>query len=163
MFETFATPAMYLTTQSFLSLYVTELETTGIVVESGESVSHSVPIYEGHVLKHAVKTIDFDYLVKLLHQRGYAFITTAERDIVREIKESSAYVAINPGCKAGMGMKEYYIGEEARIKRGILEIKHPIEHGIVTNWDDMEKIWRYTFYNELSVAPEEPSFSPNLR
>mmetsp|Transcript_35840 Transcript_35840/g.37224 ORF Transcript_35840/g.37224 Transcript_35840/m.37224 type:complete len:378 (-) Transcript_35840:71-1204(-) len=61
----------------------------------------------------------------------------------------------NKSNMVGTEKKDYYVGSQADEKRGVLILNYPIEHGIVTNWDDMEKIWEHTFRNELRVEPEE--------
>ena len=53
-----------------------------------------------------------------------------------------------------MGKKEYFIGDEALIRKGILILKYSIEFSIVTNWDDMQKILDHAFYN-ISMYPEK--------
>ncbi len=49
---------------------------------------------------------------------------------------------------------EVFIGDAAEKYKGILKLNYPIEHGVITNWDDMEALWRHVF-NELKVVPKE--------
>ena len=57
----------------------------------------------------------------------------------------------------GSEKKERLLGQEALEKLGITKINRPITNGIITNFDDMTKIWHHTFYNELRIAPEDHS------
>lgn len=100
MFEAFNVPAFYVSIQAVLSLYASG-RTTGIVVDSGDGVTHTVPIYEGFSLPAAVNKIHLagrdltTKMGKLLTEVGRSLVSTAEMEIVRDIKEKHCYVAMD--------------------------------------------------------------------
>ncbi|EUC59015.1 actin II (centractin-like protein), putative, partial [Rhizoctonia solani AG-3 Rhs1AP] len=100
-FDTFNVPAMFTSVQAVLSLYASG-RTTGVVLDSGDGVTHAVPVFEGFSMPHAIRRVDVagrdvtDHLQLLLRKAGHNLHTTAEREVVRTIKEKCCYVALNP-------------------------------------------------------------------
>lgn len=99
-FERFNVPAFYSQMQAILALYASG-RTTGLVLDSGDGVTHSVPVYEGFSIPSAINRVDVggrdvtNYLGTLLRKAGSTFHTSAEMEVVRAIKESVCYVAFN--------------------------------------------------------------------
>lgn len=100
-YEQFNAPALSLQVQAILSLYASG-KTTGIVLDSGDGVTHAVPVYEGFAIPHAITRIDVggrdvtEYLQLLLRKAGHNFHTSAELEVVKAIKESEiCHVAFN--------------------------------------------------------------------
>lgn len=100
-FDTFNVPALFISVQAVLSLYSSG-RTTGIVLDSGDGVTHAVPVFEGFSMPHAIRRVDVagrdvtEHLQLLLRKSGHHLHTTAEREVVRIVKEKCCYVALNP-------------------------------------------------------------------
>ena len=119
MFETFNVPALFMSIQAVLPLYASG-RTAGIVLDSGDGVTHAVPIYDGYSMPHAIQRLELagssltDYMMRILRERGSALTTTAEREIIRDIKEKHTYVALDFDAE----MKSAYESSEYELPDG---------------------------------------------
>ena len=135
-FEQFKVPAFYVFTQAVLSLYASG-RTTGLVVDSGDGVTHIVVVYDGYSIQHAVSRLDVagrnltDYLQKHLTEDGHSLKSTAEKEIVKDIKEAVCSVALD--FKKEMQLYEeddkkkieYTLPDGKKIQIGNLAIRTP--------------------------------------
>lgn len=100
MFETFQVKNCYVALQAVMSLYANG-RTTGLVCDAGDGVSHTIPVFEGFSIPHAVEKMDIagrkltEWMQKLLLGTGESLTSSAEMEIVRDIKEKLCYVAQN--------------------------------------------------------------------
>jgi actin-related protein 2 len=129
MFETYGFAAANVSVQAMLTLYAQGL-LTGVVVDTGDGVTHVVPVYDGFVPQHLIRRLDVagrhvtSYMIKLLMLRGYAFNRSADFDTVRQIKEKLCYVAydINQERKLALEttclMESYTLPDGRVIKLG---------------------------------------------
>jgi actin, other eukaryote len=97
MLERFQVPYFFLSNQAVLGLYAAG-RGSGVVLASGEGITHAVPVFEGYCLRHAITQVDIagsdltDYLSKLLHQRG---VSDFDRATVNRLKETRCRVALD--------------------------------------------------------------------
>ncbi|XP_019367204.1 PREDICTED: actin-related protein T2-like [Gavialis gangeticus] len=127
MFERFRVPAFYLSVQSILSLYASA-RVTGMVIDSGHGVTHTVPVYEGYCLPHAVSMLDIagkditEYFTKLLLKTEPWLAKLPEKSIVEDIKEKLCYVAPEPHQERVRRpeeiRKEYRLPDGAEVRIG---------------------------------------------
>jgi centractin len=122
-FETFNVPALFLSIQAVLALYASG-RTTGVVLDVGDGVSHTVPVYEGFAMQNAIqrsnvagRLVSFKlrdvtrHMELLLRKQGQNLISSAEFEVVRLIKEKACFVSMNPlmEVKDFAGKYEAYI------------------------------------------------------
>ena len=100
MFEKFGFAGINVQVQAVLSLYAMG-RVTGLVVDSGDGVTHCIPVAEGVVNKPNISRLNLagrhitEYMTKLMLVRGYNFSTTSDFETVREIKEKLCFVSSN--------------------------------------------------------------------
>lgn len=123
MFEQYGFSGAYVAIQAVLTLYAQGLD-TGVVVDSGDGVTHICPVYKGFSLPHLTRRLDIAgrditrYLIKLLLLRGYAFNHTADFETVRMMKERLCYVGYNVAQEQKLALETTVLVESYTLPDG---------------------------------------------
>ena len=123
MFEKYQFAGAHVSIQAMLTLYAQGL-LTGVVVDSGDGVTHAVPVYDGFVPQHLIRRLNVAgrhitrYLIKLLLLRGYSFNKDADFEVVRELKEKLCYVAYDTAKERALAQETTVLVEEYTLPDG---------------------------------------------
>ncbi|XP_057315033.1 actin-related protein 2 [Hydractinia symbiolongicarpus] len=123
MFEKYGFDGVYIAIQAVLTLYAQGL-LTGVVIDSGDGVTHICPVYEGFALPHLTRRLDIagrditKYLIKLLLLRGYAFNHTADFETVRMMKEKLCYVGYDIEQEQKLALETTFLVEQYTLPDG---------------------------------------------
>ena len=127
MFETFEVKALYIAIQAVMSLYANG-RNTGLVVDSGDGVTHTVPVFEGYSIRSAIEKMQIagreitKYCQKQLLNLGHSFTSSAEMEIVKDIKEKLCYIAQDYDAEfadstgSSVNNKNYTLPDNAQIE-----------------------------------------------
>lgn len=148
MFEKYRVPAMYIAIQAVLALYASG-RTTGIVLDCGDGVSHTVPIYEGYSMPAAIERLDVagrdltEYMQRLLLLRGYSFTTSAEQELVRTIKEKYGMVKPRPSR-----------GKKQKVNLDALRVSYELPGGDMVTIDEERTQCPEALFNPSLIGKE---------
>ncbi|XP_043279771.1 actin-related protein 2 isoform X3 [Venturia canescens] len=123
MFEKYGFAGTYVAIQAVLTLYAQGL-ISGVVIDSGDGVTHICPVYEEYSLPHLTRRLDIAgrditmYLIKLLLLRGYAFNHSADFETVRMMKEKLCYVSYNIETEAKLSRETTVLVESYTLPDG---------------------------------------------
>ncbi|KAL5111908.1 Eukaryotic peptide chain release factor subunit 1 [Taenia crassiceps] len=164
MFDHYGFNAVYVAIQAILTLYAQGLM-TGVVVDSGDGVTHICPVFSGHTLTQATRRLDVAgrditrYLIKLLLLRGYAFNQTADFETIRQMKEKLCYVAYDVNQEQNLALettvlvKKYTLPDGRVIKVGGEQFGAP-EVLFQPNLIDKESVGiSEMLFNTIQAAP----------
>ncbi len=98
LFEQLGVKAMNIEAQAKCSLFCEGID-SGVVLDSGDGVTHCIPISEGNILRYNIERLDIagrhitQYLIRLLQRKGYSFNSSADFEFVRYLKEKYCFVS----------------------------------------------------------------------